>query len=74
MPDLPPISTMPGEKRWWTMLCEATALVQMVLDEREAYYGDRSEEWQESDKGETFQERTTTVQEALDALEAIDAP
>jgi hypothetical protein len=72
LPDLPPISSMPGERRWWVMLSEATALVQMVVDERETYKDDRSEEWQESDRGEEFQERTTTVQEALEALEAID--
>jgi hypothetical protein len=74
LPDLPPIPTMPGERRWWTMLCEATALVQMVLDEREAYYDDRSEEWQESEKGDAFQERTDAVQAAMDALEGIDGP
>jgi hypothetical protein len=72
LPGLPPIPTIPGERRWSAMIREATALLQTVAEEREAYYDDRSETWQESERGEDFQQRTDTVQEALDAVETLD--
>jgi len=72
LPDLPPIPTIPGERRWAAMITEATALLNTVLQERETYYDDRSESWQESEKGDDFQERTDNTRDVLDALEAID--
>ena len=72
LPDLPPIPTIPGERRWAAMIREATALLNTVLQERETYFDDRSETWRDSEKGDDFQERTDAIQEVLDALEAID--
>lgn len=72
LPDLPPIPTIPGERRWSAMIQEATALLSTIVAEREDYYDDRTETWQESDKGDSFQEHNDHIQEALDALEAID--
>jgi hypothetical protein len=55
------------------MIREATALLQTVADEREDYFDERSEEWQESEKGDDFQERTDAARNALDAVETLDA-
>lgn len=38
-----------------------------ILD-REEVYNNRTERWQESEKGETYQERTDRLQEMLDEL------
>ena len=46
LPALPVIPTMPGTARWTKMLEEAGALLSMVVDEREAYHDDRTDEWQ----------------------------
>lgn len=64
LPALPAVPTLPGDKRWSAMQEQARALLQTMQEEMQAYYDERSEQWQESDKGEAMQER-------LDALESI---
>ena len=71
LPPMPLISTMPGTRRWKGMLDLARALVQGVCDERESYYDDRSEEWQESERGETFQQHSDEIADMLAVLEEI---
>jgi hypothetical protein len=43
----------------------------MVADEMEAYFDDRSETWQESEKAEDFHERLDAVREICDALDNL---
>lgn len=69
LPPMPLISTMPGTRRWTGMMNLAHALVQIVCDEREAYYDDRSEAWQESERGETFQDRSEEIAKLLESLD-----
>ena len=64
LPALPSVPTLPGDKRWKAMQEQARALLQTMAEEMQAYYDERSEQWQESDKGDAMQER-------LDALESI---
>jgi hypothetical protein len=71
LPPMPLIPTMPGTRRWSLMLASARALVQGICDEREGYYDDRSEEWQDSDRGTDFQEQTEAIANALGALDDI---
>lgn len=71
LPPMPLIPTMPGTRRWKGMIDLARALVQGVCDERESYYDDRSEEWQESERGETFLENSEAIGEAREALDGI---
>jgi hypothetical protein len=71
LPPLPMVSTIPGEARWKKILAEAGALLSMVVDEREAYFDDRSDEWQESDKGDAFQERSDAITNILDGLDDL---
>jgi hypothetical protein len=71
LPPLPLVPTIPGEARWKKMLAEAGALLSMVVEERETYQDDRSGDWRESEKGETFQERTDAVNEILTALDDL---
>jgi hypothetical protein len=54
------------------MLEEAGALLAMVLDERETYHDERSEAWQESDKGEAFVETTEAIRAIVDAIDNLD--
>jgi hypothetical protein len=37
----------------------------------EDYFADRSDQWQQSDRGDTHQERIQAIQEIVDALEAV---
>ena len=68
LPALPPISTMPGVTRWRKAIASATTLLSMVSDEMETYHGDRSADWQESDRGESFSACLEAVTEARDAV------
>lgn len=40
----------------------------MVAQEMEDYFNDRSEEWQESERGDNFQERLDALCEARDTV------
>jgi hypothetical protein len=42
-----------------------------MLDEMEAYRDERSDTWQESERGEAFQERLDAVTELLDGLDEL---
>lgn len=70
-PTGPATPTMPGTARWKAMQEQATRALETIIQEMEAYQADRSEEWQESDKGEEFQDKLTEIQCAFDALDAI---
>lgn len=40
-----------------------------VLENEQCYFDERSEEWQESEKGDEFQDRLYALEEFKDALE-----
>ena len=64
LPALPTVPTLPGAKRWQAMQEQARALLQTMAEEMQTYFEERSEKWQEGEKGEAMQER-------IDALESI---
>ncbi len=66
LPPAPAIPTIPGEARWQALNAHAIAALQTIQSEMQAYYDDRSETWQESDKGEEFQERIDALSDRLD--------
>ncbi|MDQ2730938.1 MAG: hypothetical protein M3Y56_04710 [Armatimonadota bacterium] len=69
LPPLPAIPSMPGEARWKAALSHAHALVEKTLTEMQDYYDDRSEPWQESERGWTLADRIQALQDCLDTLE-----
>jgi len=71
LPALPALPTVPGTARWKQCVANATQLLNMVADEMEAYFDDRSETWQESEKAEDFHERLDAVREICDALDNL---
>lgn len=68
LPSLPAIATMPGWPRWNACFQSASELITCVLNEMQAYYDDRTERWQEDERGEEFQERIDAVEAATEAL------
>jgi hypothetical protein len=68
LPSLPAISSMPGWTRWNASFQAANALIVESLSEMQDYFDDRSESWQESDRGEEYQEKITCVEAVVDAL------
>ena len=72
LPSLPTIATLPGWKRWNASFTAAQELIETALDEMRDYYDERSETWQESERGDEHQERISTVEEALDAVSGLE--
>ena len=71
LPALPAVPTLPGDKRWRAMQEQACALLQTMAEEMQAYYDERSEQWQESDKGNAMQERIDALESLLTDLDAL---
>lgn len=68
LPPLPAISTMPGWPRWNASINAALALVERTVEEMQEYFDERSEEWQEGERGGEHQEKIDTTQAVLDAF------
>lgn len=71
LPALPSITTIPGRSRWNKSLLSAHLLIQQVNDEMQSYYDDRSEVWQEGEKGAGFVERQEEVEAVLNQLDDL---
>jgi len=69
---LPAIASMPGNARWSQAIAQVTCLLRSTVDEMQDYYDQRSEDWQEGERGETHQQRIDAVQEIVDALDAVE--
>lgn len=69
LPALPVIATLPGQARWTAALASAQALVVQVSTEMHGYYDERTETWQESERGTQFQERLDAIDELLSQFE-----
>jgi len=72
LPPLPAIATMPGCTRWNASLSAAQALIERTVEEMQDYFDERSEEWQEGERGGEHKERIDAIQTALDALTEVE--
>jgi hypothetical protein len=50
LPPLPAVSTIPGHARWRQAMSNIEAQMMRIEAEMEAYYEERSERWQQTDK------------------------
>jgi hypothetical protein len=71
-PKASPVSVIPSTARWRAMREHAVGLLGNLKTEMENYRADRTGNWQESEKGEAFQEKLDLLQEAVAILDAID--
>ena len=71
LPPLPTVDGMPGIVRWRRAIQLAQQLISTVQQEMDDYYDSRSEQWQESERGEEFQERKQAVENALQELDDL---
>jgi hypothetical protein len=68
LPPLPVLPSIPGWPRWNATFRMAHGLIDGAVSEMQDYYDDRSDAWQESDRGEDHQERIASVEAVLEAL------
>ena len=71
IPPLPGVATLPGWPRWNAIAQQILLLLLAMQEEMQGYYDDRSETWQESDRGDAMTERLQAVEEAVAAIEAL---
>lgn len=64
LPRCAPIPTMPSPARWSAIREEAAILLETLRREMETYYSERSEQWQESPKGEEMRETVQRIEAA----------
>jgi hypothetical protein len=60
--------------RWQRLLAETTRLLVTVEQEMEAVYAQRTERWQDSERGEAHLARAEALREILSALEELQEP
>jgi hypothetical protein len=68
-----PIPPVPGYRRWGALLGQVHALVQQVCTEMTTYQAERSDAWQDSDRGEAFADRLAALEELQDQLTELRA-
>jgi hypothetical protein len=71
LPPLPAVASLPGQARWQALRRQAALLLQHAQEEMQAYYAQRSERWQDSERGEAFLERLEALQELHEAAEQL---
>jgi len=72
LPALPSVPTLPGTARWQAALSSAQLLLETVQAEMQAYFDERSEAWQEGERGQQFMGRQEALEAALSSLEEVD--
>jgi hypothetical protein len=73
LPALPTLASMPGTARWNGAIRRCVVLLTLVHSEMQGYFDDRSESWQESDRGVDHEERITAIEQLLSNLEDLGA-
>lgn len=71
LPPLPPLAVMPGRARWNAAVRRSLQLLAMVRDEMEDYYEERSEAWQQSERGGAHEDRMDGLDALITDLEAF---
>jgi len=75
LPPAAPLPTVPSRARWQALLTQAQRALETVQSEMLAYYDNRSEPWQESERGIALTEDLEQLSAVLDELVVlIQAP
>ena len=68
LPTLPSISSVPGWPRWNQAMAQIEMLMTQIQGEMEAYHDQRTERWQDGEKGYEFLQKLEDLNAALDAV------
>jgi hypothetical protein len=60
------LPSLPGNRRWNKAVANACGLLEIIRDEMQDYFDQRSERWQEGERGEDFQERIESISTIVD--------
>jgi hypothetical protein len=73
LPSAPGIANMAARRRWQTLLESARSSLSLLQGEMATYYDDRSEAWQESERGENHQSDLENIEEVLTLLGSLES-
>lgn len=66
------LPSKPGKVRWRALQVQAQAALETLRDELQEHFEERSEAWQEGERGEEWQARIDALESALEALAEAD--
>ena len=66
LPPLPKVASIPGWNRWNHVLAQAEQALSTVYDEMQAYYEERTDDWKDSERAETFVERMEVMEDLIE--------
>lgn len=72
LPPAPAVPTIPGTARWDALLQTARAALETVREEMQEYFDDRTEGWQEGERGASMQERIDAIDALLSDLDGLE--
>ena len=67
------IPPAPGYKRWKVMRSQSLCMIELVITEMETYYDQRSDAWQESQRGEALADMAESMAEIAASLRELDS-
>jgi hypothetical protein len=70
LPSLPAIATIPGWPRWKEAMTRIGAQMEVIESEMTAYYGERSERWQESEQAQAFDENREILRQLIESVQS----
>jgi hypothetical protein len=71
LPPVPPLPTLPSRARWHALLVQARLSLETACDEMHAYYDDRSEAWQNSERATLLADHLDQLETLIDDLDAL---
>jgi hypothetical protein len=71
LPPLSPLPTVPGYPRWKQDFVETQYRMERTRDEMQDYFDRRTEQWQESERGELMEQRIQILEEVIEKLESL---
>lgn len=74
LPAAPPVPTMPSTRRWEALLATALETIEVAREEMQAYYDERTERWQDSDRGADMTAKIAALEEIAIELAEAAAP
>ena len=74
LPAAPAPCNIPATRRWAALIAQARTALETARDEMQAYHDDRSEDWQESDRGQEFAETISALETLTTDLDELQMP
>jgi hypothetical protein len=71
LPAKPRIS-VPAVKRWDSLKSRAVENLEQLRDELQEFFDERTEEWQEGERGQVYSDRIDAVESLLSDLEGLE--